>query len=148
MGRFVNYFMQNHFHRFPRDFQVDYSIHTQEIDSVKRPVKWEKKNSLANFSSQQTNKQQICCCQLQYLSFGVRPLRLLRHILTPKCLPIQSFDWLNSRQLLSCKTFSMKKRNEFVKFSPLSTMRQLTFAIKSRRRPQGDFNLFSLTENV
>ena len=109
MGRFVKYFMQNHFHRFPRDFQVDYSIHTQEIDSVKRPVKWEKKNSLANFSSQQTNKQQICCCQLQYLSFGVRPLRLLRHILTPKCLPIQSFDWLNSRQLLSCKTFSMKK---------------------------------------
>ena len=56
MGRFVKYFMQNHFHRFPRDFQVDYSIHTQEIDSVKRPVKWEKKKFSRKFF-ESTNKQ-------------------------------------------------------------------------------------------
>ena len=105
MGRFVKYFMQN-FHRFLMEGFLGrlHNPHSTNRSRQKPREMRKKLISLANFSSQQTNKQEIRCC---HLSFGV--LRLLRHILTPKCLPIQSFDWLNSRQLLSCKTFSMKK---------------------------------------
>jgi hypothetical protein len=107
MGRFVQYFMQNHFHRFPME-GFSGRLHNPHSRNRSRQNSREMRKKKIS-----TNKQQICCCQLQYLSFGVRPLRLLRQILTSKCLPIRSFDWSNSRQLLSrAKRFWWKNTNK------------------------------------
>ena len=110
MGRFVKYFMQN-FHRFLMEGFLGrlHNPHSTNRSRQKPREMRKKLISLANFSSQQTNKQEIRCC---HLSFGV--LRLLRHILASKCLLTQSFDWSNSRQLLSrAKIFRWKIQTKY-----------------------------------